>query len=304
MSSNVTSIAKPATASGGGIITAMAHRYGLEANRFLATIQATVFPQGKPVTLEQTAAFLVVANQYNLNPFIKEIYAFPGRSGGIVPIVSVDGWATLINRQEQLDGIQFEDRIDDQNALVAVTCRIYRKDRSRPTEVTEYMDECKRDTDTWRKWPARMLRHKALIQCARYAFGLVGIYDPDEAERIADADAPTGSTEPQIQMPQRASHTQTQPIVEGEVVAEGEQQAPNAEPSIEQEFAFNPMAQTDKDFISAKQAKSIIELCGNLKIDPDETASSVFKTPLLKVDDLSKEAADRLIADLKARSEG
>jgi hypothetical protein len=30
-----------------------------------------------------------------------------------------------------------------------------------------------------------MLRHKALVQCARLAFGLVGVYDPDEAERIA-----------------------------------------------------------------------------------------------------------------------
>ena len=29
-----------------------------------------------------------------------------------------------------------------------------------------------------------MLRHKALIQCARLAFSLGGIFDPDEAERI------------------------------------------------------------------------------------------------------------------------
>ncbi|OPB31163.1 hypothetical protein [Bartonella sp. AR 15-3] len=29
-----------------------------------------------------------------------------------------------------------------------------------------------------------MLRHKAVIQCARYAFGFSGIYDEDEAERI------------------------------------------------------------------------------------------------------------------------
>jgi hypothetical protein len=31
-----------------------------------------------------------------------------------------------------------------------------------------------------------MLRHKALIQCARYAFGFGGIVDPDEAERMVD----------------------------------------------------------------------------------------------------------------------
>jgi len=31
-----------------------------------------------------------------------------------------------------------------------------------------------------------MLRHKAMIQCARLAFGFAGIYDQDEAERIAE----------------------------------------------------------------------------------------------------------------------
>src|SRR5690606_21577300 len=69
--------------------------------------------------------------------------------------------------------------------LSAVTCRIFRKDRSRHTAVTEYLNECAGTSEPWKKWPARMLRHKAAIQCARYAFGLSGIVDPDEAERIA-----------------------------------------------------------------------------------------------------------------------
>jgi hypothetical protein len=33
-----------------------------------------------------------------------------------------------------------------------------------------------------------MLRHKAMIQCARIAFGFGGIFDPDEAERIVERD--------------------------------------------------------------------------------------------------------------------
>ncbi len=168
------------------LIPVMAERYGIDPDQFMNTIKATVFPAGKPVTNEQACMFLVVANEYNLNPFIKEIYAFPGRSGGIVPVVSVDGWLTIINRQPDLDGIEFEDRVDN-GKLVAVTARIYRKTRSRPTEVTEYMSECYRDTDVWKRWPNRMLRHKATIQAARYAFGLSGIFDPDEAERIAEA---------------------------------------------------------------------------------------------------------------------
>ena len=43
-----------------------------------------------------------------------------------------------------------------------------------------------------------MLRHKAMIQCARLAFGYGGIYDQDEAERIVESiDATTGEITPQ-----------------------------------------------------------------------------------------------------------
>ena len=36
-----------------------------------------------------------------------------------------------------------------------------------------------------------MLRHKAMIQCARLAFSYSGIYDQDEAERIVEKDMGT-----------------------------------------------------------------------------------------------------------------
>jgi hypothetical protein len=128
-----------------------------------------------------------VAKQYNLNPILKEIYAFPAKGGGIMPIVSIDGWLNIINSHPQFDGMEFHDVIEN-GELVSVTCRMYRKDRTHPTEVTEYLNECKQGTDPWKKWPARMLRHKATIQAARYAFGFSGIYDEDEAKRMTAID--------------------------------------------------------------------------------------------------------------------
>lgn len=164
----------------------LAHRFGMEAGPFEATLRATVVP--KDCSREQFAAFLLVAREYDLNPITKEIYAFPAKGGGIQPIVSIDGWLKMINSREEMDGMEFVDNLDDAGDLVSVTCRIYRRDRNRPTEVTEYMSECRRDTDTWKRWPARMLRHKATIQAARYAFGFSGIVDPDEAERFREID--------------------------------------------------------------------------------------------------------------------
>ena len=188
------------------ITLAMADRFGMEANAFEATVRATCMKpdrNGRIPTREEFAAFLLVAHEYNLNPLTREIHAFAQKGGGIVPIVSVDGWIKLINSHPQFDGMELTDVNDEKGELVAVTCSLWRKDRSRPMTLTEYLKECVRDTEPW-KMKHRMLRHKALIQSARYAFGFAGIYDQDEGERIVDATdvtpaIPTPPTPPKIE---------------------------------------------------------------------------------------------------------
>ena len=142
-------------------------------------LKATAFKSSTQVSDAQMTALLVVANQYGLNPFTREIFAFPDK-GGIVPVVGVDGWSRIMNDHQQFDGMEFKQ--DDESC----TCIIYRKDRSHSISATEYLSECKRGTQPWQSHPKRMLRHKAMIQAARLAFGFGGIYDQDEAERIID----------------------------------------------------------------------------------------------------------------------
>jgi phage recombination protein Bet len=163
------------------ITAEMAARYGMAADTFEQTLRATVMPSN--TTKEEFAAFLVVARQHGLNPILREIYAFPKKGGGIQPIVSIDGWANIINSHPQFDGMTFEDQVDAKGTVTAITCRIHRKDRAYPVEATEYLVECAQGTQPWRQWPRRMLRHKAMIQCARYAFALAGVIDPDEYSR-------------------------------------------------------------------------------------------------------------------------
>ena len=156
--------------------------FGMEGDghELLQILKSTAF-KGQ-VTDAQMAALMVVANQYQLNPFTRELFAFPDKNNGIVPVVGVDGWSRIINSHPQFDGIEFEQNDE------SCTCIIYRKDRNRPIKVTEWMAECKRNgMGPWQSHPRRMLRHKAMIQCARLAFGYGGIYDQDEAERIVEA---------------------------------------------------------------------------------------------------------------------
>ena len=160
------------------LTTQLAKRLDIAAGgeELVNILKATAFKG--PASDAQITALMVVANQYGLNPWTKEIYAFPDKNNGIVPVVGVDGWSRIINTHEQFDGMDFE--TNDEGC----TCTIYRKDRSHPIRITEYMAECKRDVGPWKSHPRRMIRHKAMIQCARLAFGYVGIFDQDEAERI------------------------------------------------------------------------------------------------------------------------
>lgn len=176
--SNVSVIKKPT------IMETMAAKFNVPETEMLSTLKATAF-KGQ-VSDAQMTALLIVANQYGLNPWTKEIYAFPDKNNGIVPVVGVDGWSRIINEHPMFDGMEF---VQDEESC---TCIIYRKDRTHPIKVTEYKSECDRKQGPWASHPKRMLRHKALIQCARLAMGYVGIYDEDEAERIIEKDITNG----------------------------------------------------------------------------------------------------------------
>lgn len=156
----------------------MAGKLSVEPAKLLSTLKSTVF---KGATDDELLALVAVSNTYGLNPLLKEIYAFPAKGGGIAPIVSIDGWIRMTNDHPQFDGMELDVAFSADGKPDFATCKIFRKDRTRPTVVTEYFSECFRNTDPWRQFPARMLRHKALCQCARVAFGFSGVQDEDEA---------------------------------------------------------------------------------------------------------------------------
>jgi len=158
-------------------LAVMASKFNVEPAKLLETLRSTLMPKA---TNEEMLSFVVVANQYGLNPFTREIYAFPARNGGIQPVVSVDGWIKMMNSHPQFDGIEFKTE-DKDGKPHSVTATIHHKERSHPVEITEFFSECNRSTEPWKVNPRRMLRHKALIQCARVAFGFSGIVDDEEA---------------------------------------------------------------------------------------------------------------------------
>lgn len=193
------------------VTSIVATRFNIDPDRVFDIMRATCFKQKNgTVSNEQMIALLVVANQYGLNPFTKEIYAFAD-GGGIVPVVGIDGWVRLANEHPQYDGVRVDfgpyaeqtiarlgwgaakgEKVLKRTPVYGpewVTVTVYRKDRAKPVVVTEFLNECWRDTDPWNISPARMLRHRGLIQGFRLAFGFAGIHSDDETEGVIQARA-------------------------------------------------------------------------------------------------------------------
>lgn len=181
----------------------MAEKYGVAPEALLACLRDTAFKvkrDEQPFSDTEIAAALIIAEQHDLNPFAKEIYVTRSH-GKLLVIVPIDGWAKLVNREGSYDGCEFETILDEKGKPYSIACRMFRKDRSHPTEITEYLSECHRDTEPWNGWPSRMLRHKAFIQAARYAFSLSGVMDDDEAERMIDAEVEAPRQRPALPAP-------------------------------------------------------------------------------------------------------
>lgn len=163
-------------------IMKLAEHYELAPVHFLQTVRKIAMPGTH--TNEELVACCLVAREHGLNPLTKEIYFMKTRGGGIQPIISVDGWARKCNEHPQFDGMKFTYELDQDGAPVSATCIIHRKDRKHPIEATEFLDECMGGGGpVWKSHPKRMLRHRALTQAARYAFGFAGVMDRDEFDQ-------------------------------------------------------------------------------------------------------------------------
>ena len=127
---------------------------------------------------------LLAAEVNGLSPTGREIFLVP--SGGVLEpatvVVGVDGWSRIINTHKQFAGMRFKESEELVDGVPSWTeCTMYRWDRRVPTSVREYLVEVRGLSAGWITHPRRMLRHKAMVQCARLTFGLIGIYDADEA---------------------------------------------------------------------------------------------------------------------------
>ena len=173
------------------IVTRSVQRSGLPYESFVKVLIQSALCRLNIWTQADLERLLLAAERLRLDPLNNEIYAIeaqsdPTKKSHIVLVVGVDGWSKIINSHPQFDGMRFVESGPGVDELpLYFECTIFRKDRKVATSVREYMYEAHNNQGAWLTHPRRMLRHKAMIQCARICFGLSGVYDPDEAQRIS-----------------------------------------------------------------------------------------------------------------------
>jgi hypothetical protein len=114
-----------------------------------------------------------LANKYRLDPLSDEITLLQNQDQTYQPFITIDGWSKLMNDHPQYTGLSLRDSTELIDGIPTwMECTIYRNDRILPIIIKEYYDEVKTDHQSWQQMPRRMLRHRAIQQCARLAFNI------------------------------------------------------------------------------------------------------------------------------------
>jgi hypothetical protein len=118
-------------------------------------------------------SMLRLIRRSELDPLLEELTFAKYDNGEWEAVITVNGWARLMNQNSVIGGISFaQSQERDDEVPCWMECTIYRTDRALPITVREYFAEVRGENMLWKKMPRRMLRHRTFQQCARLALGI------------------------------------------------------------------------------------------------------------------------------------
>ena len=114
-----------------------------------------------------------MAKKHHLDPLSDEITILQYSDAKNHVFIPIHGWMKIINQHPQFSGISLQQSAEEKEGIpIWMECCIYRNDRILPIVIKEYFDEVKSEHPGWKDLPRRMLRHRAIQQCARLAFNI------------------------------------------------------------------------------------------------------------------------------------
>ena len=161
----------PATPGAGGIIPV---QYNPQQIQLIRDICAQNCTDNEFLLLMQ------LAKTYQLDPFAKQIWAIKYGNNPAAIFCGRDGFLAIAHRSGKFDGMESGTRKDGDD-LVG-WCRVYRKDMSRPFEVEVSLSEYSTGKNLWQTKPKTMIVKVAESHALRRAFGISGLYAPEEID--------------------------------------------------------------------------------------------------------------------------
>jgi len=134
----------------------------------------------KDCTDNEFLLLMQLAKTYQLDPFAKQIWAVKYGNNPAAIFCGRDGFLAIAHRSGKFDGMESGTRKDGDD-LVG-WCRVYRKDMSRPFEVEVSLSEYSTGKNLWQTKPKTMIVKVAESHALRRAFGISGLYAPEEID--------------------------------------------------------------------------------------------------------------------------
>ena len=152
-------------------VSLCAKQIGIDADELQAWVEQQTVAYTSTHS-QRILQLLRTAKEYQLDPMQEEVLLAQYEDRWQI-IFSIDGWIKIINRHPAFTGISFHQSSEEKEGLpIWMECTITRSDRTMPITTREYLSEVRNDSDYWKKMPRRMLRHKAMQQCARIALAI------------------------------------------------------------------------------------------------------------------------------------
>ena len=159
-----------------------------------------------------------LADRLGLDPLERDLIALEQKEAfppTVAFMITLDGWVKLLHRHPRFRGLSFEEGPSDDHGLpVWVACSVFWEGFACPWVVREWAIEHRSLHESWLNHPRRMLRHKALTQCARLALGIGGGYWAASGEFEGSLSAHTQASAPSHYNEQKSANTTADPIAQ------------------------------------------------------------------------------------------
>lgn len=123
---------------------------------------------------------MYMANKYNLDPLLKQIWLVKFGDSPAQIYAGRDGFLEIAHRSGHFDGMETVVNFDENKKPVNAICTVWRNDMSHPIKSDVLFVEYSTGQNLWKTKPAVMIVKVAESVALRKAFSVSGLYSPEE----------------------------------------------------------------------------------------------------------------------------